>query len=54
MRVVMLDVSLFVRIIKHAVDIKLDMKLYFWMLEYEFGILSSVFFQQVCGKTVGQ
>lgn len=43
MRVVMLDVSLFVRIIKHAVDIKLDMKLYFWMLEYEFGIMSSVF-----------
>ena len=27
--VVMLDVSLFVRIIKHAVDIKLDIKMYF-------------------------
>ena len=29
MRVVMLDVSLFVRIIEHAVGIKLDIKLYF-------------------------
>lgn len=44
MWVVMLDVSLFVRIIKHAVDIKLDIKMYFWMWEYEFGILTKCVF----------